>query len=573
MSDIKEFQKNERDRLTKELVESDDRFKLVIAGAGTGKSFTFKSLLQQKKVKSLALTFINNLADELKKDLSGLAEAHTFHGYCKKLLHTLKIDGLTSSFYYFPKLPLVIKSDNKYLTGDKYKNFRKVFQNLNKGEELKFFLTRATYYNAVGHDDAVYRVLQSFKKDSSVIPTYGQIVVDEYQDFNLLEVSFLEELSKLSPTLIVGDDDQAVYEDLKDASPRFIRNKASDKNFIRFSLPFCSRCTEVIISAVHDIIGRAQAVGRLVGRINKEYVCYLPDKEAESVQYPKIIHARCSLQRKTDNYNYIGKYIESEINKITPEDWVKAQKGNYPCVLIAGQTQYLNQVYGYLSKKFKDIDFKETTNDTLNLLDGYLVLLKNNQSNLGWRVLSEIEMKKKILKQMLVESEQNQVSLVDLIPADFKDEHLAVLEILKKVKKDESLSEDEEEVVTDKLAITIEELKKVLKKDPEAEDKDKKQSPIKITSFNGCKGLSASFVFLVGLNNTEFPKIQKKPTDKEICQFIVGLTRTRKQCYLISNKSFATTFGMNQSVFIDRIDSSRISNVIVDANFFKNLNN
>lgn len=36
--------------------------------------------------------------------------------------------------------------------------------------------------------------------------------MDEFQDFSLLEVTLIRELSEFSPTLMVGDDDQALYE-------------------------------------------------------------------------------------------------------------------------------------------------------------------------------------------------------------------------------------------------------------------------------------------------------------------------------------------------------------------------
>ena len=100
---------------------------------------------------------------------------------------------------------------------------------------------------------------------------------------------------------------------------------------------------------------------------------------------------------------------------------------------------------------------------------------------------------------------------------------------------------------------------------------------IKITTINGSKGLSANYVFLVGINNTclngaklaGFPYDQNNPTDNEICQFIVGMTRTRKKCYLISNSRFGVVYNIRKSVLIDWIRSSRIDNITVNADYFK----
>src|SRR4029077_16655455 len=106
--------------------------------------------------------------------------------------------------------------------------------------------------------------------------------------------------------------------DFKHASPNFIRQKYNDPRFEKFSLPFCSRCTEVIVRAVNNILAKAAAVGKLINRINKEFVFYSSDKEIDNNRFPKIIHAICSVQRK--NANYIARFIELEIKKFSIED-------------------------------------------------------------------------------------------------------------------------------------------------------------------------------------------------------------------------------------------------------------
>ena len=97
-------------------------------------------------------------------------------------------------------------------------------------------LRSGTYYDAVGHLDSVYRVLQRFTTEPDSIPVFEQIVVDEYQDFSLLEVQFIHALGTKNPLLIVGDDDQALFA-FKHASSTFIRQLASDPQFERFELP------------------------------------------------------------------------------------------------------------------------------------------------------------------------------------------------------------------------------------------------------------------------------------------------------------------------------------------------
>jgi superfamily I DNA/RNA helicase len=54
------------------------------------------------------------------------------------------------------------------------------------------------------------------------------------------------------------------------------------------------------------------------------------------------------------------------------------------------------------------------------------------------------------------------------------------------------------------------------------------------TSLISSKGLSAGYVFIVGFNDGHLPRDPKAITDAEVCQFLVGLSRTRKECHLVS---------------------------------------
>ena len=74
------------------------------------------------------------------------------------------------------------------------------------------------------------------------------------------------------------------------------------------------------------------------------------------------------------------------------------------------------------------------------------------------------------------------------------------------------------------------------KEDAEEAQIDKTKPTVLLTSFKGCKGLSAGHVLLVGVHNGSIPKDPSAIKDVEISQFIVALTRTRKQCHIVSNE-------------------------------------
>jgi superfamily I DNA/RNA helicase len=74
---------------------------------------------------------------------------------------------------------------------------------------------------------------------------------------------------------------------------------------------------------------------------------------------------------------------------------------------------------------------------------------------------------------------------------------------------------------------------------PEKEEEpttDETEPSILLTSYVGSKGLSGGHVFIIGAHNGSMPKNPKKIRDIEISQFVVALTRTRKQCHIISNQ-------------------------------------
>lgn len=369
-------QEKARNHFTRKIIDSSAPKKIVVSGPGTGKTFLFHQILKQKTGKCLVLTFINNLANKLNKEIGReKVKVCTFHSFCKSLLHKISQHGINNNFVLYPKLSLLIKSDALILL-KKELNFRHSFTKLERNsEELKFFIKRSNYYNAVSFHDSVFRVIKHFEQNPDDIPEFDQILVDEYQDFNLLEVVFIDLVGQKSPLLIVGDDDQALYGQLKDASSRYIRDKYRSGEYKHFGLPFCSRCTKVIVDAIQDILINAKSANKLSERVNKEYICYLPEKLEDSRKYPKIVHAHCSVQ--STKVPYLSKYIEQEIKRLKPEEIEKANEKADFTVLITGPHHYLRQINSYIEKnKEWQIDYRkqDDTSSKVSILEGYKIL-------------------------------------------------------------------------------------------------------------------------------------------------------------------------------------------------------
>jgi len=575
MSQFKK-QGEERNKYVKKIIESTHPKKIIVSGPGTGKTYTFNELLKRKQGECLALTFINDLVEKLEIDLKGKAKCRTFHGYCKGLLHRINCEGINDNFIFFPKLELIIKSDAQIIY-NKNPNFGRSFKKLDySSRNIPFFLERSSYYNAVFFDDSVYRVLEYFKENPDKIPKYEQIVVDEYQDFNRLEVELINILEERSPILIVGDDDQALYTQLRYASPDFIRERFNDPSYEKFQLPFCSRSPKVIIEALDDIVSRAKGSSKLARRIDKKYICYLPEKFADSEKYSEIIHAHCSVQQQ--NAPYVAKFIEQEIDKLAEEEIREVNsKGDYT-ILIAGPKRYLKQINAYLKRRRKYIlHYRklDTESKTIKILEGYKIFLEDKYSNLGWRILLECDPIRNIKRLLEKTIEDSKIPIYKYLPRSYIDKHEVNLEILEKLKIGIQVAQDQKRTLEDFLKIKTKDLKIELNKDGQDEKRDKERVSsiddvsVGLVTYVGCKGLSAGYVFIVGLNERNLPKNNKNPTDIEICKFIVAIARTIKKCYLVSNSRFAGKAEGYSSVFIDWIDKKRIEYQKIDAKYWK----
>ena len=568
-----------RAEATDAIVGSASQKKLIAAGRGTGKTFTFRRALEECGGRGLALTFIRNLVADLRTELEDLADVFTFHGFCKYQLHRHPVDGLKKGWHYYPPLLELIAHDLALVGNDwTQDDLTRAFHTLDESSsEISEQLRLGTYYNAVHHTDVVYRVLHHFAEQEDEIPTFPLIVVDEYQDFSEMETAFIQLLASRSNVLIAGDDDQALY-GFKGAEPRFIRELAQGEEYHRFSLPYCSRCTDVIVAAVNDVLIAAIDNGNLEGRLEKEFECYLPDKAADSEAHPLIVHAVCSVQSK--KAPYVGRYIVEQINAIPAADIEESHAKRYPTVLVVGPNPFLEAAYETISEAFALAKLRKAARVEVNSLDGYRLLAKDERSRLGWRIViadNPFHRADEVLREVT----RDEHELVDLLPDDFRQLHLELASLIGLLLKGEQLEEHEVGRLQTALSLGINEISRALGLSEEIESEEHDgdrleedqdgdevdattlgEPSIVCTSLTGSKGLSAGYVFIVGFNNGHFPRHPQSITDQEVCQFVVGLSRTRKACYLVAVRHYGTGW-LEPSIFASWIDE-HLERVAVD---------
>lgn len=532
----------ELDAAIEKVLASGSARKLVVAGPGAGKTTLFRKVLESMGNGAhhcLAVTFINNLKDDLERDLGDLAEVSTLHSYSLGLLHKYPAlrDGLTTDFRCCPGLAHIIKADWGFIEESEAPRFLDEMRNLVDENHLPFYLSRGKYYDAVDFDDMVWRAHVGIDAGEAALDTYDLVLIDEYQDFNRLEAAFIDHLGSRSPILIAGDDDQALYSRLRSSSCEYIRLLYGDEEYEVFELPFCLRCPEVIVAAVDDVICSAQRLGKLQGRIPKPYRYFPPAKGADSALYPTIHLVKTSVQRE-GGANYMGRYLEAAIKSIPPDDVREAKDKGYPAALVIASDPYKRQIVQHLEGIFA-VDTKRDDHERLSRSQGLEILKGDRESNLGWRIVLEVD-RPAFLKSVIRESAEKGVSLVDVLPPEYRES--VADEAEQHQPADSGVGDGQGEAAEDKLEV-------------------------KVSSYEGAKGLSAQHVYIVGLHDGDIPRHPDDIQDIEICRFIVGLTRTRKSCTLIHTARFA---GQQKSLssLVRWIDAGRFTEVWVNRDFW-----
>lgn len=554
------------------LLTSTARKKLIVAGPGTGKTYAFRRLLSVTCGNKLAITFINNLVRDLERELGDIAEVYTFHGFCRRLLHRISTDGITTRVDYYPPLSHIASADISIIEGISIREsqIEEALHNLDTDSCIIDGIIRSgNYYDSVGYADSVYRVLRHLVTHQQDIPSYQLIVVDEFQDFSLLEVSFISLLAENNPILVVGDDDQAIYE-FRHASPQHLRDLVDDESYERFEFSYCSRCTSIIVEAFNWVVQIATRQQHLNGRIEKDFQCFLPDKRSDSERYPRIIYARCSVQ--TRSAPYMAKYIQDKILKIPQEDIQESYEDGYWTALITGPIQYVRLIYRHLSEHLPNVFIRESNKLEVRMIDGYRRLLHNPSSRLGWRVVMHMDPPKnieEIIRRALNQGDE----LVDCLPQDYKQMHQKNVGILRKIRDNQVVSRTEEQNIVDAVGMSFQKLEEEIHGEERIEDYEDEivaagstAPKVICTSLVGAKGLQAGHVFIVGLNEAHFPRDNDNPTDNEIRCFLVALTRAKKCCYLLSCGRFGNE-QLEPSVFIHWVQPF-IERVNVNKDYF-----
>jgi superfamily I DNA/RNA helicase len=531
-----------RQEHTEAILKSDAPRKVVVAGPGTGKTHLFKQVVTGKP-KTLTLSFINALVEDLSLELAGLSEVKTLHGFARGILKT----ATRKDVAIYPRMSKLMAGDAKILLG-RVVDFDTIFHTRDDDHaDLEFYRNRRRYYGHYGYSDVVFSAVTYLEKHREKVPGYDHVVVDEFQDFNLLEVSLINLLAERSPLLIAGDDDQALY-DFKKATPQHIRDchASKDIEFAAFNLPFCSRCTEVIVKATNDVIAAAKKRGLLVGRIDKPYVYFDdPKKDADGKLHPAITY-------RTGHAAQMPWAIEQEIGAMAEKS-----RGPFSVLVIAPLGKQCQTIAQALrAKGFSNVTYVEREGDEPTLLDGLKLLLEDKDSNLGWRIVAGCLLAPDAFAALLSSSDTSK-PFADFLDKDFKKRVRVLLTRLRAVKSgsigDDALQELLTELSIDPFQQAKSELAEDLKDDHRRVDAAIRKIPIRVTTVQSSKGLADDLVVIANFDDQYFihDKDKTNISDLDVCNVVVAMTRARKKLVFISSPS-------KEPTVLSWIDASRI---------------
>lgn len=274
---------------------------LVTAGAGSGKTRLLTHrvcfLVQEKGVSPfniLAITFTNKATNEMKTRLESMnchgVWVSTFHSLCVRILRE-NIDALQG---YTKNFSIIAENDkdkiikdllkknnlddedknrvcahlenikNKGLDIDEYfaalREVDKKNKNLVVFERICFAYEEFLHQNnALDFDDLLNKTLFLFRNYPNILQKYAErfkyILVDEFQDTNLVQYKLIKLLCSVHKNLfVVGDEDQCIYS-WRGADFHNIFNLKNDFEDVKiFKLERNYRSTKNILTLANNVI-------------------------------------------------------------------------------------------------------------------------------------------------------------------------------------------------------------------------------------------------------------------------------------------------------------------------------
>lgn len=545
---------------------------LIVSGPGTGKSHLFLNRVshwyqQDTQAKVLVTSFVRKLVADLQNDIDGDTQltdeqksdvtASTLHKFARSIVEQ---NHGTAQWRFQPHFRIMGQFWKDVVWGDvlafypglgrgvyAWKKFEEQLHNADFDEPANWQNLKDTYfklcqfYNAAGFGDLILRAKDALAENADLNES-NYFIIDEYQDFNSAENALINQLvNEPKGLLVVGDDEQVLYEKLKSGKPTLIRNLYQNSDYANGMLPFCGRSSFHITKSAGHFIQQ-----------NREAECiekiYLPIKTADDK--PKVQVIACATAPTA--VDYIEKFIADNKAAID-ERKAKLAEGEEKdaFLLILTPAKEVN-FYGESRKKIVSIaveyqaENRSFSEDYYKILS-YYSLANNSQNNFTFRkVLHYENIAEARVHELIKNALQSNQNLCDLESEEIKNalqkcngiksiletggqtieqkiesiaHHIAVMDQNRLREDIERKSINQEEVT---------EIEHQEEEEAELEEiKVRKMGAVELMTIVGSKGLSADHVIIIGFDNVNMSWITKNA-------FYVAMTRARKSLHILT---------------------------------------
>ncbi len=592
-------------------VNCDEGNKLVLAGAGSGKTrvltYRVAKLIIDFNVRPsdiLALTFTNKASREMKdriESLLGISSQGlwfgTFHGICRRILkihwkeaelserftildsqdqlrlikRIIKTNNFDEKLYEPKTIQSFInrKKDNGHRSNHITEKDDEVYVSIFKEYEV---ILRQTL--SVDFSDLILKTYELFMNHEAVLTYYVRrfkhIMVDEFQDTNLLQFKLLKLLNNSSGSLYaVGDDDQSIY-GWRGALSKNIKSFTDQFDDVEiFKLEQNYRSTNKILKVANSLISHNKnRLGKELwtnierGDNVKVFEAYNNDEESSFI-VDKIKMLENDGYKKSDiailyRNNFLSRRLEEELNG-----------RSVPYIIYGGfrffERSEIKDMIAYLRiivNPDDDAAFERTINNPprgigQRTIDIIRNISRDRELSL-WKTIKIINDDYDGVTSRIKASLATYVSLIESLSSQAND--LPLNELLERIYKDSKLksyfSEQKGEEAISKQE-NIEELfvtaENFIKNNYDSEnliddfldnaaleagDYQSKldNDPVQLMTIHSAKGLEFPVVFLTGLEEGIFPNENRKSgedfmeEERRLCY--VAITRAMKSLFI-----------------------------------------
>ena len=633
-------------------VNCDEGNKLVLAGAGSGKTrvltYRVAKLIKDFNVRPsdiLALTFTNKASREMKERLESLLRISsqglwfgTFHGICRRILKIhWKEAELSERFTILDSqdqlrlVKRIIKTNNldeklydaktiqSFINRKKDNGLRS--NQINEKDDEVYILVYKEYELilkqtlSVDFADLILKTYELLNRHQNILSYYVKrfkhIMVDEFQDTNLLQFKLLKILNNNTGSMYaVGDDDQSIYgwrgalsKNIKNFTDQFV-------NVEIFKLEQNYRSTDKILKVANSLIthnknrlGKELWTNTSRGEQVKIFEAYNNDEESSFI-VDKIKMLVRDGYKKSEiailyRNNFLSRRLEEELNG-----------RGIPYIIYGGfrffERAEIKDMIAYLRITVNpddDAAFERTINNPprgigQKTIDIIRSIAKENNLSL-WKTIKLIQGKEcKDITMRVKTSLSSYIKIIEDIASDIND--LSLDEILIRIYKDSKLktyfSEQKgEESISkqeniEELFVTAENfIRNNIDSESvvdefldnaalEAGDYQSKldEDPVQLMTIHSAKGLEFPVVFLTGLEEGIFPNENRKSgndfleEERRLCY--VAITRAMKLLYITHANARYLHGSYNYLIpsrFINEIPSELLDSVKSDNYQYK----